>query len=58
MPHNRSVDSDKLRQGAAHLHIERPLSFAVTGCSWPAGASVWGRTPFGHRIFRWPLIEL
>lgn len=30
MPHNRSVDSDKLRQGAAHLHIERPLSFAVT----------------------------
>lgn len=35
MPHNRSVDSDTLRQGAAHLHVERPLSFAVTGGSWP-----------------------
>lgn len=35
MPANRSVDADTKRQGAGHLHVERPLPFASTGCYWP-----------------------
>lgn len=35
MPHNRSFDSDTLRQGVDHLCVERPLCFAVTDCFWP-----------------------
>jgi len=40
MPANRSVDADTKRQGAGHLHVERPLPFASTGCYWPLAAIV------------------
>lgn len=47
MPHNRLVDSDTLRQGAAHIHVERPLLAGIVRArksqvaAIPTAKSVW-----------------